>query len=205
MKKYLFYFILILSFKAYANEQKSKVVAVGLSIIFPGVGEYYLDNEINWKTPFLAESGIVGGYFGLQNYGNNIKNDAHNFALINSDARTNMNDLYYARIGSYSSVYEYNEIMLQQRSLDDLYLPIENYYWNWNTQENRKKYHSQRVKADNIIENSTFLFAAMILNRAISVIRIINHNSNSFKSEKWNIYFKNTDLKNISFVLQKSF
>lgn len=103
----------------------------------------------------------------------------------------NQDDLYYARIGNYSSVYRYNEYTLQERNYDNLYLPAENYFWNWDNETNRNEYHSLRVKSDRIIENSSFLIAAMFVNRAISIFRIIGlKDASQNEINNWSLQMK---------------
>ena len=201
--KIIFLFLLLTDLN-YSQSDKSKSLAIIMSLIYPGSGELYLSNFETGEISFLAETGLIGTYSGLNIYGNNLKHDARKFALINSEAKNKQSDLYYSRIGSYNSIYDYNEKILQERLYDDLYLPVENYYWKWNNEVNRKKYHNLRVKSDKFIESSSFVIAGMILNRAISVVRILNNNF----TKDWDLNLKNygnQNNKEISLVFQKRF
>ena len=191
MKKYILIIILTLSQQSFSQNEKSKPIAIALSALFPGLGEYYLSENNNWKASAFSEVAIVGSYIGIKNYGNDLKNDSRNFAFVHSNAQKNQDDLYYARIGNYSSVYRYNEYTLQERNYDNLYLPAENYFWNWDNETNRNEYHSLRVKSDRIIENSSFLIAAMFVNRAISIFRIIGlKDASQNEINNWSLQMK---------------
>lgn len=87
MKKYILIIILTLSQQSFSQNEKSKPIAIALSALFPGLGEYYLSENNNWKASAFSEVAIVGSYIGIKNYGNDLKNDSRNFAFVHSNAQ----------------------------------------------------------------------------------------------------------------------
>lgn len=153
------------------SAKKSVPLAVGLSLLFPGMGELYVGDYRIGRYLTGAEATLWLTYASLNYYGRWIRDDARTFASINANVNiSGKDDKFFVNIGNYSDVYQYNERKLQDRKEEQLYDPQSDYYWKWNNESNRLKYRSLRIKSDDVLNSTQFVLGAILANHIISAV-----------------------------------
>lgn len=151
--------------------KKSPGVALLLSLVLPGAGHYYLDRMDVGKY-FLGADAV--GWIGLVTmnvYGNSVQDDARSYSAIHADITNpgGQDDDFYTNIGSYNSVYEYNNAKLSTGEYNSLYSTTAN-YWDWDNMDNRNFYNSQRKQSERIYNNRIVFSSLLIVNRIVAGI-----------------------------------
>ncbi len=152
--------------------QKSGFVAVLYSLALPGMGELYAGRFDRGKYPLILEAGLWLGLIGVNSYGNWVEDDARLFALQHAgiDA-AGKDDDFYVDIENYSDLYDYNNQMLVERRLEDVYPDEAAWRWEWDSEEPRLDYKDQRIFADELHNGVTFFVLGMVANRIWSAIQ----------------------------------
>ncbi len=150
--------------------EKSKTLAFFLSLTVPGLGEYYVNRFDAGKYFVLGETGLWLTYFGFDYYGRFQKNNYITYAKVNGSVNpASKDDDYWAAIGSYMNIYDYNNEKLLNREFNKLY-DERIYYWNWNSNDERKKYRNLWVSSEKAFNNKQFPLALIIVNHIVSAI-----------------------------------
>lgn len=153
--------------------KKNVGLAVLYSLLLPGMGELYAESYSSGKYFTIADAALWGVYFGMNYYGNNKKDDYQAYAASNGSVNNSgKDDKYYATIGIYSSIEEYNNAKALERNFDQMY-DTEKFYWKWETNDERKTYRNLWTSSESAFNNLRFLAGALILNRVVSVINAI--------------------------------
>lgn len=163
-------------------EKKSPAVAVLYSLLLPGLGEWYAGRSDVGKYSLISEAGLWLTYYSLQRYGSWIRDDARQFAAVHAQAQiTGKNNQFFVDLGNFNDTYEYNDKKLIDRTPDRLYDVEKGFYWQWDTDENRKAYRALRVSSEKVFNNSQFVIGAVIVNHIISAVNAArlarNHNA----------------------------
>jgi TM2 domain-containing membrane protein YozV len=154
-----------------SSGKKSVAAAAALSLLLPGLGEWYADDYATGKYFSIAEGTLWLTWTSFRMYGDWVRDDARDFAVqyagINKEGKDAQ---YFIDIGNFQSVDDYNEQMLLQRDADEIYNPNSDYKWNWDTDERREQYRQLRVQSDEIYNNANFVIAAVVVNHVVSAI-----------------------------------
>jgi hypothetical protein len=112
---------------------------------------------------------------------------AQNKAGITTD---NKDDAYYATISQYLNIDDYNNEKAFERNFDEMY-NTNQYFWKWNSSEDRKSYRSMWVSSEQTFNNVRFVVGALLLNRVISAINAVRlvskYNKNLSEEVGWNV------------------
>jgi len=155
-----------------SDERKSGFVAVLYSLALPGMGELYAGRFDKGKYPLILEAGLWLGAFGVNAYGNWVQDDARLYALQHAGIDPmGKDDDFYIDIENYADLYDYNNQMLVERRLEDLYPDESNWRWQWDSEENRLDYKDQRIFSDELHNGVTFFVLGMVANRLWSAIQ----------------------------------
>ncbi|MBF8295173.1 MAG: hypothetical protein HW389_1718 [Bacteroidetes bacterium] len=153
------------------TEKKSVIVAIGYSLILPGLGDLYASNFRTGRYFMGADVALWITYGGYRSYGRWLKQDAQTFASQHADVNfEGKGDQFSVDLGNFNSVFDYNEAKLRNRQFDLLYDPNSNFAWQWASDGDRAHYKDLRIRGDGVLRNSQFIVGAMILNRIISAI-----------------------------------
>ncbi len=157
-----------------AAAKKSSGVALLLSAILPGMGEYYAGTfSTSGKYFTIAESGFLACYIGINTYAKWQKESYKSFAISKGGSKgTNFNDDYYANIGNYSNITQYNNEKAANQQYNQLY-DVNNDYWSWGTETARKEYRAMWVASQHANNNLRFVVGGMLLNRLFSIINAV--------------------------------
>lgn len=143
------------------------------SLVMPGWGHYYADNE-NWnrgKYHLAGEAVLLLSYFGLDARANMLENDYTTLAL--SKAGTELSGKsrdYLIAIGNYDNLAEYNLAQARTRNWDRIYPETPEYNWSWQNSDFRNQYQDARERVDKSRSQLPTLVALMVTNRLISGI-----------------------------------
>jgi uncharacterized membrane protein len=154
------------------EEKKSGFVAVLYSLALPGMGELYAGRFDKGKYPLILEAGLWLGMFGVNSYGNWVQDDARLYAQQHAGIDpAGKDDDFYIDIENYADLYDYNNQMLVERRLEDLYPDESGWRWQWDSEENRLEYKDQRIFSDELYNGVTFFVLGMVANRIWSAIQ----------------------------------
>lgn len=172
------------------SSEKSKTLAFFLSLVLPGAGEYYVNRFEQGKYFFIAEGALWLTLWGFDHYGQIMKDNYINYANTNGGVNpTGKDKRYWAVIGSYMNIYDYNNEKLLNREFQSLF--DENlYYWNWNTNQDRKKYRNIWLSSESALNNKQFPIALIVINHLVSAINaaiLANNYNENLKNESLQI------------------
>ena len=170
--------------------RKSVPLAIIYSLILPGMGELYAGNYNTGKYFTIAEGTLWGTYIGINTFSNWQKNRYHSFAASNAGVNVaGKSDDYFANIGIYTDINEYNDDMARNGDFAKMY-NTEQDYWKWSGTD-RKTYRAMWTSGEQSHNNLRFVVGALILNRVISAINAgrlaASYNKNAPQELGWNI------------------
>jgi len=172
-------------------QKKNPALAILYSMILPGMGELYANGYESGKYFTIADGVLWGTFTGFDLYANWQAKNYKSFA--ESKAGVNLNNKsadYFANIGIYQSLDEYNSVMELDRNFEKVYNPS-THYWNWSNPDQRKEYRNMWTSSEAAYTNVRFVVGALILNRVISVINAVRlvsaYNKNLPKELSWNV------------------
>jgi hypothetical protein len=177
----------------YSNRKKNRGLAILYSALLPGMGELYADDYSTGKYFTIADVLLWGGFIGVSAYANNQEDNYRSFAETHASANLSGKDSkYFADIGNYLDIYEYNHIMELDRNYEDVYNE-KSHYWKWSGQEQRREYRNMWKSSETANNSTRFIVGALLLNRVASVInaiRLVNSHNNNLKKELgWDMSF----------------
>lgn len=176
----------------YTNHKKSAGLAVLYSLLLPGMGEFYAGDYSLGKYLTITEGLLWGTFAGFTIYGNqqenNYKSFAESYASVKLDGK---DEQYFATIGLYQNIEDYNNEKLLNREFDQVLNP-ESHYWKWQSQDQRKEYRNTWSDSEAAFDKIQFVVGAMILNRvvsAINAVRLVSAYNKSLENEElsWNL------------------
>jgi hypothetical protein len=179
------------SLKQIEVKKKNTGLAIIYSLLLPGMGELYADGYQSGKYFTIAEGALWGAYIGVNTYGNWQKNRYKSFAAANGDVNIDgKDDEFFATIGEYLNVEQYNNEKLLERNFFDM-LDETKYYWKWSP-EDRKAYRNMWVSSEEAFNNLRFVVGALIINRiasAVNAVRLVSaYNKRQSEELSWNVY-----------------
>ncbi len=174
-------------------EKKKPMLAVLYSVLLPGMGELYAGSFEKGKYFTIADAVLWGTVAGFNIYGNFQKDNyiafAQSYAGIDPDNKDNQ---FYADIGYYNDVEQFNTEKELNRQFDETY-DRQTYFWHWQSDEQRREFRNIWLSSENAFNNIRFAVGALILNRVISAINAVRlvaaYNKNLEQNISWNLSF----------------
>lgn len=178
--------------------KKSVGLAILYSVILPGMGELYAGDYSLGKYLTAADVVFWGATIGLNRYGKWQEDNYKAYAKSKGGVTYSGDDQdFYARVGSFMSVYSYNREKELNREFNKVY-NTDVFYWEWKDNIMRKEYRNMWTSSEQAYNNVRFAVGALILNRIASVInavRLVNkHNKNLSLEQSWNVNFSTENL-----------
>jgi len=192
------------------KQKKNTGLAILYSLLLPGMGELYAD-AYDSGVYFTVADGVLWGTFAGMNVYANWQKDRYisysqSNASVNSEGR---DEDYYATIGKYLSIDQYNDEKALERNFDEMY-NTEKYFWKWKTSTEQKNYQGMWVSSEQTFNDVRFVVGALLLNRVISAINAVRlvsrYNNNLSQEVGWNVTFgvqsnpDNSSSYNINFI-----
>ncbi len=172
------------------NDQKNLGLALGMSTLLPGTGEYYLHDKIWSKTFLLAEAGFWTTLFFAWQAKESYLQSARHFASVYADAQSGgRSEAYLEEIGSYRSYqenerrqdsYEAVQILSGKRDGDYPIKPIEANYWDFGSASSPQNTAAWRDYQDALRHHRrakiavSFAIGALALSRAASIVNTLH-------------------------------
>lgn len=153
------------------EQKKSLGLAILYSALLPGMGEYYAGDYSLGRYFTIADAGFFLTYAGVQTYSKWQTDNYKAFAKSKGGVSGNFDDDYFANIGAYMSIANYNDDMSFQRRFSEMYAPER--FWEWTTQGDRKTYRGMWTSAQEANNNLRFVVGALIVNRIVSIINAV--------------------------------
>ncbi|MCX7797832.1 MAG: hypothetical protein N2249_04325 [Melioribacter sp.] len=181
-------------------KKKSPGLAILYSMLIPGMGELYANNYASGKY-FTIADGILWGFFaGFNIYGKWKEDNYKTFAMTRGGVNLEGKDSdYFATIGIFISIEEYNRLKELNRDFYNVYDP-KTFYWKWESENQRKEYRQMWLSSEQAYNNLRFVVGALILNRiisAINAVRLVNAYNRSISSAEWNINISTSNNYNL--------
>jgi hypothetical protein len=185
MKKAIFTILIIMFCLTIAAEEKSVRKAMFYSALLPGTGAAYNNNFNHAAVFWAAEAATIFTYFRLKSERQWALNSYQDFALSMVETPKNSPDWYYQLLQDFKSSDKYNESIIRDARnyfliyLNDpvafeeyleKYLVPEDQAWDWETNRNWYKFRDLRRDKQQYEIYMKFAFAALFLNRFISII-----------------------------------
>ncbi|OGU54739.1 MAG: hypothetical protein A2V66_13410 [Ignavibacteria bacterium RBG_13_36_8] len=172
-------------------QKKKTGLAILYSLLLPGMGELYAENYNSGMYFTIADGVLWGTLAGFNIYGNwqrdNYRAFAESHGNINLNEKT---DTFFATIGDYLDVDEYNRIQELYRNFDEVY-NTETHYWKWENNDQRREYRGMWTSSENAFNNIRFIVGGLILNRLISAINAarltVAYNKKIEEKVSWNV------------------
>jgi len=196
-----------------ASGKKNVALAILFSALLPGMGELYAQNYESGKYFTIADAALLGVYFGVDTYGNWKKENYKSFAKsFGGVTPSNKNDDYFATIGNYMNIDQYNDEKAFEGRFTELFNKS-SMNWNWETETQRREYRGMWLSSQRAYNNLQFVVGAMLINRLASIINavrsVVAYNKNISAQTSWNIYMQSDPnpvaIKNISLNFISSF
>lgn len=192
------------------KQKKSTGLAIVYSLLLPGMGELYADAYDSGVYFTIADGVLWGTYVGMNVYANWQKDRYISYSQTNAGVTPeNKDEDYYATIGEYLDIDQYNDQQAFEYNFDEMY-DTETHFWKWNTSEERKEYRNMWVSSEQTFNDVRFVVGALLLNRVISAINAVRlvskYNNNLNQEVGWNVslgvqsYPDNTSSYNINFI-----
>jgi hypothetical protein len=158
--------------KANAPE-KSGVLAMGASLLLPGLGQQYLGQESRAFLYYSMEALFIFGAIYSHYNSKKVFDDAKAYASAHAqiEGGSGATDQFWQDVGQYDASEDFNNtLLLDNRNFDGAYL-APNLQWRWDDPENRKTTYSSYIKNSMRYDvASSFFIGAMILNRLVSFV-----------------------------------
>ena len=187
----------VVKFNDDSHEQPFVKKKVGLGILYslllPGMGELYGGDYSTGKYFTIFEAGSWMTYLGLSYYSTNEKQNYEDFAVANAGVNSAGKDnSYWANIGIYMNIDQYNSAMDLQWQFDEVY-DRDSYYWKWRSNSDRAAYRNMWVASEHAKTALNYVAGVMVLNRivsAINAVRVIKlHNKKMESATTFGINF----------------
>jgi len=141
------------------------------SLAVPGMGQWYAGNRKSAKIFLAAEAVLWAAYGGFRFYGVEKRSDYQAWASSHAGvSATGMDHDYYVAMENYMSLRDYNEEQLRQRNLSGMYPEDDIYWWQWDTEENRREFKSMRLASDRALNRAVIVIGGVVVNHLISAI-----------------------------------
>ncbi|MEO6693673.1 MAG: hypothetical protein ABIY50_12420 [Ignavibacteria bacterium] len=168
--------------------KKSPALALLLSFILPGAGHFYINRMDVGKYFLGADAASWIGLASLSIYGNDVRDEARTFSKQHAGLNNlDKTDDYFADIGNFDNIYEYNNDKLTRGQYGLLY-DINKFYWSWDDTKNKNIYEAQRKSSERVLNTRIVFGSILITNRIISGISaLLLANKGNKKSSSLNI------------------
>ncbi len=136
-------FILIMAASPSLAAEKSRSTALLLSLVVPGLGQYYAGSPGSAKLFIAAELAFWGGYYYNSSMKESRRDDYLRYAWQHAGVNPSGQGVsYLGAIGSFNSSFDYNGYALSTEENPILYSG--DTAWNWDSDSSRARFHTLR-------------------------------------------------------------
>lgn len=150
---------------------KSSRVALGATVLLPGLGHQYIGRSNSALVYFTADILSLFGAIFSEQYSHKLQSEARGYAGQYASVQAeNKDGRYWQMVGSFNSMREYNDAIGLNRA-DGAY-EDESYNWYWADDSYRDEYNKIRNNSHKFHTATAFFIGAMVLNRIVSFVDI---------------------------------
>jgi len=151
--------------------QRSINVAMGLSLLLPGMGHYYIDKSVSAWTYLSVDFVSIFSAIAFYGVASQRENEARSYAIAAAGIEKPASGAaYWRHVGAFMDAAEYNEVIeLSRGTVDDQFLDPAT-WWRWGDESQKDTYNGLRQKARNMRVASSFFVGAIVANRLVSAI-----------------------------------
>jgi TM2 domain-containing membrane protein YozV len=149
-----------------------KLKAGGLSLLVPGLGQFYNGDTGKGIVMVGVEAVIWGAYLGFDSHADNLQGDARNWAGIYAGTSGDHPENYWQSVGRYmDSDAWYDSQLREARAFGEPTPPppASDETWQWRSENYRDSYQQLRADANSAYDRRDLMILFAILNRAVSV------------------------------------
>jgi hypothetical protein len=186
--------------RAKMEGSKSKWKALGLSLILPGSGQYYIGNRGRMTVFGSAEAAVWSGFFGFRIYGGWKKEDYRAWAALRAGADVDgKSEDFFEKMTYYDNLDDYNQFeLLFEGSRAELLPSTPEYYWNWDSDASRGHFRDLRNQSKTAYRRSLLFLGAAVANRILSGIDAYRsagsiNKQMEFSERRWGVYCSAVD------------
>jgi hypothetical protein len=149
--------------------RKSPWRALGISLLLPGGGQYYVESNVKAKIFAALEVGLWSAFFAFRQQGSWRKDDFRLLAEAKAGADLgDKDDRFLDVLGFYDSREEYNKLA-GVYTRDRQYFPDNSFYfWKWDSENSRLKYRELKNDSRSYFRKANFALGFIIANHVIS-------------------------------------
>lgn len=160
--------------------EKSGLLAMGASLVLPGLGQQYFGQDKRALAYFSAEALFLFGAIFCDHYSRQLTTSAHSYAWLHANVTggTGANDVFWGNVATYnesdglnqsaSSGYNQQMELINRDQSQNILVP--NLQWRWDDPANRLSYDNQLNQAKAFEVASSFFIGAMVLDRLVSFV-----------------------------------
>jgi len=155
-----------------AVQPKSVFLGAALSFLLPGMGEVYAGNFESGRYFLGAEVAMLLGIGTQYIRGSSFESDYKVFARTHAGVSGDKDEQFWRDISAFNSINEFNAERLRNRDFGRLYNP-QTHFWQWQSDADRRQFRDLRIQSDKAYQSIYYLFAAMGINRVLSMINAV--------------------------------
>jgi hypothetical protein len=191
------------------DEKKvSTFKAVGLSVLLPGSGHWYLGRQNRAKVFFGIEAAGWTSFAGFLWYSNQRKGDYQNYAVAHAGADpTGKNEQFWRSLTFYENRDEYNKIGRVTNLANPFYPENAFYNWQWDSPASMQQYRELRNSSKTAHRRGIFTLALLGVERLVAAAdayRLAKKINSKASSGELEVYFEPSDSGG-RIVLSRSF
>jgi hypothetical protein len=161
-----------------AGDTGRRLKAGGLSLLVPGLGQFYNGQKSKGLVMLGVEVVIWGAYIGFDNHADNLQGDAQNWAGIYAGTSGSHSDSYWQSVGRYMDSDAWYESQLREaRAFGEPAPPPPpgSEEWQWRSESYRDSYQGLRADANSAYDRRDLMILFAILNRAVSIFDAVRN------------------------------
>lgn len=144
------------------------------SFAVPGLGEYMMDEKDYLKYFIATDVVLLLGAYSLDYYASSYTSDAINIAKQRAGISGLVTDRgFLISLGNYNSLSDYNNKVMQERTISDLYPEDAAHHWQWQTTEDRYLFEEKRQNAELLKQSVPFVIGAILINHTVSMFNVL--------------------------------
>jgi TM2 domain-containing membrane protein YozV len=159
---------------AFSSEEKKKSVtrAVLYSLLLPGAGQFYVEEQNRGKIFLGTEFTFWSGFFAFRTYGSWLKKEYKSYAAVHANAIIQgKSDEFFKDLTYYINRDEYNKLgPLYFGKESPVYPETDFWNWQWESQQAQKHYREMRNKSKSSYRKALYMVGLAMANRLVSAV-----------------------------------
>jgi hypothetical protein len=164
----------------FADNTLDQKKAFLLSLVIPGLGQYYAGSQGYAKLFFSTELAVWGMYYYNTTMKQSTRDNYYVFAALHAGAHfSGQTESYIGSVGAYASSFEYNIRQLTRESPTQYTGTM---VWEWDNETNRSQFKKLRERELDYENNMKYCVAGLVCNHLISAFhasKIVRQPNNS--------------------------